>query len=401
MNKPDALDAVKRAVLSVDTLIGFTASGRQRNHQPQWEKVTVRPVEIGGVLHYQVSSFDGRQDATRNHRVEEFGGVFANILGEGFANLHVQSLGGDVHARITKRGKVLISRGRPSAEQAERILEHNRTKQHLLTPDNAPDVLKAVGILSEDGQIKPTMQRKFRQVNAFLKLLEGKLSALANETIRIVDCGCGSAFLTLCTYALLAHVRERDVRVVGIDRNEGLIDKCRRLSKGLGWDHVTFEACSIADYTPDQSPHVVFSLHACDTATDEAIAQAVHWNADLIVAAPCCQQELSAQVTSDVHQPVLTHGILKQRTADILTDAIRAQLLRIVGYDAEVVEFISSEDTSKNLMIRAEKGQASQKEPLVLAYKDLKRFWQVDPALEHLLGSQVAEHLAKVHPPQS
>jgi len=396
-------------VNDVETFVGFTASGRQRDFEPPWEKVTVRPVEIRGALHFQISYFDGKQDVTKNHTPGQFGEALKATLAVGFSNYHVQSEKGDLHVRITKRGKVLISRGRPSLVRDRHRLEHNRSKNYLLTPESGKDVLQAVGIVDSDGHIKPTMQAKFRQVNAFLKLLDEKLQKPGDDVIRIVDCGCGSAFLTLSAYAYLSLVNGYRVSLVGIDQNEVLIEKCRNLATRLGWEDVSFQTSKIADYVPDHPPSIVLSLHACDTATDEALSQAVHWGAGLILAAPCCQQELAGQVQSEVHRPVLRHGILKQRTADILTDALRAQLLQIVGYQSEVIEFISTEETSKNLMIRSErkllgsdKNSSGQRRTgrrrgdvnsAVKEYQALKAFWGVTPSLETYLGDRVTDIL--------
>ncbi|SVC10676.1 uncharacterized protein METZ01_LOCUS263530, partial [marine metagenome] len=345
---------------------------------PLWVKVTIRPVEICGILHYQVSHFDGKQGVSSNHEADAFGEVLDTLLSAGFSNFHVQNEAGDLHVRITKRGKALISHGRPPLIQQRHRLEHNREKNYLLTSETGRDVLVAVEIGDLDGRIKPSMQAKFRQVNAFLKLLDEKLQVSREDTVRIVDCGCGSAFLTLSAYAYLSSVKNRKVALVGIDQNERLIEKCRGLVAELGWKSVSFYAARIADYEPESPPDILLSLHACDLATDEALAQAVHWDTDLVLAAPCCQQELSGQLRSDIHRPVLKHGILKQRTADILTDAVRSDLLQIAGYRSEVIEFISSEETSKNLMIRAERGLRAEKSgsenltKIVDEYRELK-----------------------------
>ncbi len=394
-DSPDTMSKIRDTVSKTETFSGLTASGRQRGSVCEWEKVTVRPVTLRGAFHYQFSYFDGRQDMTRNYTQEQLDVPLVAILDSGFANFHVQSSDGDLHVRITKKGRVLMSRGRPSLARDRHRLEHNREKSYLLTPAAGKAVYQITGIADADGQIKPTMQAKFRQVNAFLKLMDEKLGSLGDSTLRVVDCGCGSAFLTLAAFAYLNDVKGREVVLVGIDQNQALIAKCQQAAKDLGWDKASFVSTTIGDYSPGEPPNIVLSLHACDTATDEALAQGVHWGANLIMAAPCCQQELSGQVASDLHGPVLRHGILKRRTADILTDAARAQLLQIAGYRAEVIEFISSEETSKNLMIRAEKAAVGDIGSTARAYQDLKTFWSISPSLEGYLGDVVAERLGK------
>lgn len=396
---PGYVGQIRDAVFDADTFAGLTASGKQHGSDPLWVKATIRSIEIHGILHYQVSYFDGKQGVYKNYEAERFGKVLDTLLSSGFSNFHVQSEAGDLHVRITKRGKVLISRGRTPLTQKRHRLEHNREKGYLLTSKMGRDVLVAVEIADLDGRIKPSMQAKFRQVNAFLKLLDEKLTGSREDTIRIVDCGCGSAFLTLSAYAYLSSVKNRKVTLVGIDHNERLIKKCQGLVAELDWESVSFYAARIADYKPESSPDIVLSLHACDLATDEALAQAVHWETDLVLAAPCCQQELSGQIRSNIHQPVLKHGILKQRTADILTDAVRSNLMQIAGYRSEVIEFISSEETSKNLMIRAERGLRLEKSgsknlaKVVDEYRELKAFWGIEPSLEKYLGDRVSRHI--------
>ena len=239
--------ALREAVDDVESFASFTASGRQRGFEPVWEKITIRPVELKGCRHYQVSYFDGKQDITKNYLPEQFSDPLNQILKVGFAHFHVRNDLGDLHVRITKRGKALISRGRPSLQRERRHLEHNRPKSYLLTPEEGRDVLDAVGILDQDGRIKPTMQAKFRQVNAFLKLMKDKLES-QQDALHIVDCGCGSAFLTFAAYAYLSRVRKQEVTLTGIDQSESLIAKCQDLASRLGWDRVSFVTTRIADY---------------------------------------------------------------------------------------------------------------------------------------------------------
>ena len=404
---PGYVGQIRDTVFNADTFTRLTASGKQRGLDPLWAKITIRPIEIRGILHYQVSHFDGKQGVHKNHEADTFSEVLDTLLSSGFSNFHIQSETGDLHVRITKRGKALISHGRPLLTQQRHRLEHNREKNYLLTSETGRDFLVAVKIADLNGRIKPSMQAKFRQVNAFLKLLDEKLPMSREDTIRIVDCGCGSAFLTLSAYAYLSLIKNRKVTLVGIDQNKRLIDKCRGLVEELGWESVSFYEARIADYEPKSPPNIVLSLHACDLATDEALAQAVHWETDLVLAAPCCQQELSGQLRSDIHGPVLKHGILKQRTADILTDAARSHLLEIAGYRSEVIEFISSEETSRNLMIRAERALRTEKSGsknlmnAVKEYRELKAFWDIEPSLEKYLGDRVSRHIIAENTPAS
>jgi SAM-dependent methyltransferase len=202
--------------------------------------------------------------------------------------------------------------------------------------------------------------------------------------IRLVDCGCGSADLTFAVYHYLNHVLRHPAQAVGVDVKADLIAKHNAISAELGWDDLRFEVSRIIDYVPGEPPDIVIALHACDTATDEALAQAVKWGARMIFSAPCCHHDLQVQISAQpmppAFRPVLRHGILKERIGDVLTDALRAQILRIVGYRTDVVEFISPEHTDKNLMIRAVSSTGrGDVQMLIDEYRDLVDLWQVQP----------------------
>jgi SAM-dependent methyltransferase len=241
------------------------------------------------------------------------------------------------------------------------------------------------------------MAGKFHQINEFLRLVDQALGALEPGTdLEIVDCGCGNAYLTFAAYHYLRDVRGVPAHVVGVDVNEEIIGHAAGLRDSLGWEGLEFRVSRIADYQPARPPDLVLSLHACDTATDEAIAQGILWESRIILAAPCCQHELHTQLKAAVMRPVLRHGILKERTADILTDAFRALTLRIMGYRTDVVQFVSPEHTTKNLMIRAVKGLRPGDKAFVRDYKELKEFWGVQPVLERMVGGHFRQLLYSI-----
>jgi SAM-dependent methyltransferase len=243
------------------------------------------------------------------------------------------------------------------------------------------------------------MQGKFAQINEILKLVDatGELERFGKTPIDVLDCGCGSSYLTFAAYHYLNHIRGIPARLAGVDINAGLIEKCAAQAAELRFGDICFTHSPIVDYQPDQPPDLVIALHACDTATDEAIAQAIRWNAQMLVCAPCCHHDLNEQIIADaaeVFRPVLRHGILKQRMADILTDAFRALALRIVGYRTDVIEFVASEHTAKNLMIRAVRTAEPGDWQFVGEYNQLKQFWNVTPYIEKLLGEPFQQLLA-------
>lgn len=388
--------AVRQAVLDEATFLRLTASGKARGADVPWIKVVVRPVMVRGLRRVQFSYFDDKKDITKNFTGARVGEKLDELLAMGFSQLHVQSTTGDLQVRITKKGRALIRRGKASLREREPVLAHDRRKPYPIPADGDDSLLQAIGIMGRSGSVRAAMQGKFRQVNEFLRLMEQMLSPddLDQRPLEIVDCGCGNAYLTFAAYHYLNDIKGIPVHVVGVDTNEEIIAKCRDLSASLGWEAVEFRVSRIREFAPERPPDLVLSLHACDTATDEAVAQGIRWGSRFILAAPCCQHELHDTLRAPLFQPVLRHGILKERTAEILTDAFRALVLRIMGYRTDVVQFVDPEHTAKNLMIRARKGLKPGGRQLVREYEELKAFWQVAPHIEELLGDSLGQHMS-------
>ncbi|MBM3235196.1 SAM-dependent methyltransferase [Candidatus Poribacteria bacterium] len=386
---------VKNAALDEKTFLKLTLSKKLNEDATPWIKISVRPVLIKGHRQMQFSYFDPKKNITKNFTEDELQKHLDEVLTLPFTQIHVQSTSGDIHIRITQKGKVLISRGKSSRKELEPILLHNRVKRYPLSANSPDAFLEAIGIMDKQGKVKYSMQGKFKQINEFLRIVQQAVTNnhLAQQPIHIVDCGCGNAYLTFAAYYYLSQVCSLPVYLVGIDKNEEIISQCRRLRDSLGWSGLEFQMSSIVEFVPVVPPDMVLSLHACDTATDEAIAQGIFWGSRVILAAPCCQHELHCQLKAPLFQPVLRHGILKERLADLLTDTFRALVLRIMGYRTSVFQFVSPEHTSKNLMIKAERGLEPGHTASVQEYKALKNFWHVSLFIEQLLGEEIQRFL--------
>jgi len=386
---------VRKTVLDEETFLGLTLSKRLREDATPWKKIRLRPVLIKGRREIQFSYFDGKKNITKNFAGDEIQRELDEVLAISFSQIHVQSTSGDTHVRTTRKGKVLLTRGKPSSQRKAPVLLHNRVKRYPLAADAPDPFLRTIGVMNTQGKVRASMWRKFRQINEFLRIVEQTLprSDGASQPIQIVDCGCGSAHLTFAAYHYVNHTCRLPAHVVGIDTNRELIDRCHRLRDTLGWPGLQFHVSSIADFAPSVPPDMVLSLHACDTATDEAIAQGILWESRVILAAPCCQHEFHRQLNTPLLRPLLRHGVLRERLADLLTDAFRALVLRIMGYRTRVIEFVSPEYTSKNLMIRAEKGLRPGDAAYLQEYRDLKVFWNVSPVIEELLGEEIQRFL--------
>jgi SAM-dependent methyltransferase len=298
-----------------------------------------------------------------------------DALLESARNVHLLAPDGDLHARRTKKGNWLVSHGKPSSETPVDGA-HDRERQLALPADHP--LFRATKI-SRD---------KERQVQHYVELLR-PLPLWERDAIRVVDAGCGKAYMSL---ALVAYGREVGTRVelVGLDTNPQVIETVRAIADGLGYDEAQFETTSIDEYESEQPIDLLVSLHACDTATDEAIAAGVRLGAEAIVVAPCCHHELAAQIAGQ-KDALLRHGLLLGRQADLVTDALRAAALETLGYRVDVIEFVSTEHTAKNLMLRAERApSAPRAERAAAEYVELRDRWGVEPAIERLLGDRMA-----------
>ncbi|HJT58315.1 MAG TPA: SAM-dependent methyltransferase [Ktedonobacteraceae bacterium] len=398
-------EQIKRIVLNEETFVRLTMKGKGRDkyagdHKGRpylpWRQVIVRPVFIKKEWHLQFSYFTEKQDITKNYRGSQADEKLDEILALPFNAILVQTTDQNLHVTFTKKGAPVIHTEKLAVPNAQPDLAHDTSKKLPLPADRPDPFLQAVGIMDDQGKIRPSMHGKFSQINEFLKLLEhtGELEQFEKTPVNILDCGCGSAYLSFAAYHYLNDVRGIPARLMGIDVNEMLIEKDNKESEHLAYTNACFQRSSIIDYQPDVPPDIVLALHACDTATDEAIAQGIRWQSRLILCAPCCHHHLQQQLqTVEPFAPVFRHGILKQRMGDMLTDAFRALILRMLGYKTDVVEFVSPEHTDKNLLIRAVKRAPQDTAQFVEEYLALKRYWRVTPYLETLLSDYLPPEL--------
>jgi SAM-dependent methyltransferase len=405
----DELDRLRSVILEADQLVRALASGRRKG-QPspvvegrEVRRVEIRPVDLKAGPHLQVTSYDDTQAHTANHLVgEESEAAVHALLAQPFAHWHVDTTTHTHQARVTKKGAVLVhSSARKEAVETSR--GHDRDKGRLLREDDP--ALVALGISDAQGKVKPSRQAKYRQVEEFLRLLDSSIAdgfakghlrtPTPEDPLRIVDLGCGNAYLTFAAHQLLTAPaadggRDLPVRMTGIDVRQQSADHNSEIAARLGI-RADFVVGSISEAQLEQPPDVVLALHACDTATDDALARAVEWSAPLVLAAPCCHHDIAAQLRKSPppapHAALTRDGILRERLADTLTDALRAELLRDLGYRVDVVQFVESAHTPRNTMIRAVRvagvgGAGSGRSE----YDDLATAWGVRARLGELLG---------------
>lgn len=370
-------------------------------------RISLRPFTLKGEKKYQGEMTDNGRTTVKNFDLDAAQKGLEDMLEQtGPRELHLITASGDLHIRVTRKGKTLVSRSAPMAREIEEAPAHDRAKQQPLTAFDSMPLLKAIDIADADGRVKASMRGKYDQVNELLKVLETVLISPPNDktpntgepeskSVNIVDCGCGRAYLTLAAYHYFTIVHGFTVRICGIDRNPEIIKTATTLAQRLDVaGNVTFIEGDIATVQPPFEPDLVMSLHACDTATDEALARAIDWKSRYIICVPCCQHELHKVLKEGgPFQTLLRHGILKERLADLLTDTFRAQLLRILGFRVHVIEFVSAEATARNILIKAEFCVKPGQITAVNEYLALRDFWKVTPWLETRMASLLSKYM--------
>ena len=387
--REEALAAASSKILDTATFVRAVLSGRRRNMQVDFERIDIRLVEIKGVLNLQLMQNDGRATTTKNLLPEQL--AVDELLDSGYANITVESTYEAYSVRITKSGEAQVHTEKRESEQN---LAHDKKKDRLL--DSNDPFLREVGMADAKGVIKPSRQDKYKQVEEFLRLLSPTLNAAIEagqihkpteqNPLRITDLGCGHAYLTFAAHQFLMK-SGIPVEVTGIDVRPDSRDRNNAIAQNLGITKtINFKAEEISKTTSDAAD-VAIALHACDTATDDAIAWAVNGGAKLLLIAPCCHHDIQKQIDS-VPEPwgaLTKFGLMKERLGDLLTDSLRAQLLRIVGYRVEVIEFVGGEHTPRNLMIRAVKTDAKPEKLDIDRYLEITAQWGLAPALEKKL----------------
>ena len=415
-------------------------------------RISMRPVEIGGERRFQAEMVDDGQTRVKNFDANGAAEGLEEIIAQkGARDLHLITAKGDLHVRVTRKGHVMATRS-AEMDRVAKVLPHDRVKKTPLTSFDSAALLRVTGIADGDGKIRASMRGKYDQVNEFLKVIEDVLKDEAKGQVKgergkvkdevkgergkvkddavgdedtpftfhhspftVVDCGCGKAYLTLALYFFLTQtLKFPDVRVIGVDRKADVIAAAQKMAQQLDVsDQVQFVAADLAAFnlstTNNQQPttnsqssrvDMVISLHACDTATDEAIAKGVEWKSRYIVSAPCCQHELQktlGQTGADTSAfaGVLRHGILRERLCDILTDSFRAMILRILGFKTQVVEFVSPDATARNILLRAEYCVKPGQGGAVSDYLNLRDWWRVTPWLETRLSAMLEKYLSR------
>lgn len=339
-----------------DKLIDMVISGQKNKSEDKAVKVRIRPVILKNEIEYQVSEFVGRKVLHSNHSADDVKKKIINYMTEDFKQAQI-NMTDAIATILSSKSKTLTCKYKKAGQlKAQRDLSHNRTKKYIIQEGKPVAFMIDLGVMGQDGKIIRTRYDKFRQINRFLEYIEDILPKLDKEReLTIIDFGCGKSYLTFAMYYYLKELKGYNIRIIGLDLKEDVIEHCNELRTRYGYDKLDFYVGDIATYKDVDKVDMVVTLHACDTATDYALAKAVKWGAEVILSVPCCQHEANRTIKSDILSQVMEYGILKERMAAIVTDAARAKLLTANGYDTQILEFIDMEHTPKNLLIRAVK----------------------------------------------
>lgn len=349
------MDKLKELIYNImNTEFVNAVISNKRNKSSITDKVKLRHIIMKETDLVQLTEYVNTKVIHKNMDFDEAATYILDSMNNQFKQCQINTEKMAYSILVNKKGHAAI-KSRPSQNNpCTKDYVHNKSKNYLLPEGEPVDFLVELGVMNKDGYVLKAKYDKFRQINRFLQFIDDIVTKLPSKReVKIIDFGCGKSYLTFAIYYFLKFKKEIDVNITGLDLKQDVIETCNALARKLNYDKLEFLNGDIADYAVDDNVDMVVTLHACDTATDFAIAKAVSWNARVIMSVPCCQHEINKQIQSDLLNPVLRYGILKERMAALITDGIRAELLRGNGYDAQIIEFIDMEHTPKNLLIRA------------------------------------------------
>ena len=389
MNQIEEL--LKRVLTSL--LVDMVISGARGGGD--FIKIKVRPVMIRDSLYFQVSRYTDKQVFHENMTAEDALETLSGWILHDFRQAQIRMQDEMVTVLVSKKGKATVKSKKAACIETQN-LEHNRKKQYIIEEGTAVPFMIDLGVMTESGKIIRTRYDKYRQINRFLEFIEDILPELPTDrTVHIIDFGCGKSYLTFAMYYYLKVLKHYDIRITGLDLKQKVIEDCQALADRYGYDGLQFLCGDIADYNGTDEVDMVVTLHACDTATDYALYKAVKWHASVILSVPCCQHELNRKMQCETLSGAFQYGLVKERTAALMTDAMRGQLLEMKGYKTQLLEFIDMEHTPKNILIRGVKSKgllpkAARKQQME-NYQKCRDFFGAELTLEKLFKEMEGE----------
>lgn len=378
-------------VINNEKLIYAVFSNVKKGVEKEFSKLKIKPVLI---KNQRVLQFEYEYDKKVKH--ENLNNVQAIDIAFGliktyFKQAMIYTLDADYQVLMSKKGVPKVLEKAPSRNTFD--MSHNRKKNYIIEENKPCNFLHALGVMTEQGKVINKKYDKFRQINRYLEMVSDCVPHLSTDRrIQIVDFGCGKAYLTFALYYFLVELKGLNVDIIGLDLKADVIEHCSQLAKSLNYENLHFVQGDIKNFNDLQQVDMVVSLHACDTATDESLAKAVSWGADVILAVPCCQHELFKKIHNPLMVTMEKHGLIKERLSSLITDSLRANALEVMGYNTQVLEFIDMEHTPKNILLRAYKtGKINH--DAVKEYKEFTHFWHVKPYIGQALGEEFQKRI--------
>ena len=356
------------------------------NSSIKYNKISIILKENKNKKYYQIEQFTDKQVFHENIDVSILKDKLIEFISGKYKNISAWSLDTTYDMKISKKGKVHLSKRK---DENKKMLNksHNKEKKYILKEGMIIEPLIDLGIFTKEGKIINSRYDKYKQINRFIEIIDDEIKNNNYEELTILDFGCGKSYLTFVLYYYFVKIKNIKVNMIGLDLKEDVINKCNKIAKSYNYDNLHFELGDINGYKYTNKVDMVITLHACDTATDFALYNAIKWNTKMIFSVPCCQHEINSQMKAESLKIITRYGIIKERVSALLTDSIRANLLEALGYKTQILEFIDISHSPKNLLIRAIKGKVSKekKEKLLEEVSSTIKEFNINPKLYDLL----------------
>ncbi len=383
------MEDLKKAIEEIlsDDIVKIVISNKMKKDF-EYNKINISLKETKNKSFYQVEKFTDKQVFHENLSKEELKERLLNLVFNNYKNLNAWSKNSTYDLKISKKGKIFLGKkGGDNSKIASKASSHNKEKNYILKEGMIIEPLIDLGVFSKEGKVINSKYDKYKQINRFVEIVDDEIKKNDFKELTILDFGCGKSYLTFVLYYYFVKIKNIKVKMIGLDLKKDVIEKCNKIAKGYGYDNLHFELGDINGFKYENKVDMVITLHACDTATDYALYNAVKWNAKMIFSVPCCQHEFNSQMDTDTFSIISKYGIIKERMAALMTDAVRGNLLEAAGYKTQLLEFIDIAHSPKNILIRASKGGVSKakKEKAMEEVNNLVNEFNFKPTLLKLL----------------
>jgi len=366
---------IRNSLLENKFIYGVFTTPRKKSENP-YNKITLRPVAMKDENVIQLEKFTDTKVFHDNLTYEDAAEIIVDLIRNDYRNINIFTEDSDFQFIVSRKGSIKITEKEPTKKL--RVEEHDKKKQYIIHENECCEFLTLLGVMNKDGQVYAKKYDKFKQINKFLEIVDDSLKEKQlKDDFMIIDFGCGKAYLTFALYHYFHNIRNINVKIIGLDLKEDVIKFCNETAEKLGYNNLEFKFGDIKDFDYRSNVDMIVTLHACDNATDAALVKAIKWNTDIILSVPCCQHEFLDKIENSSLEPMLKHGLVKERISSLVTDSLRSLFLETKGYRVHMLEFISMDHTPKNILIRAIKTNKDT-ENAQKQYEEFKKFWNLE-----------------------